>query len=148
MHGKASREYDPTELKVYLADISPISPLYLPCISPISRLYLAYISQVYLVELTSVLGGPLDVLRGLRRLLFWQVSVPLSLTLLVGWQWLVSYPHLTPAAICFALAMVLQHSLHLNGERTESKGAFGRDGDAANPNPPSLPLTLTPHPYP
>ena len=90
-----------------------------------------------------MLGGPLDVLRGLRRLLFWQVSVPLSLTLLVGWQWLVSYPHLTPAAICFALAMVLQHSLHLNGERTESKGAFGRDGDPANPNPPSLPLTLT-----
>ena len=45
MHGKASREYDPTELKVYL------------------------------VELTSVLGGPLDVLRGLRRLLFWQVRV-------------------------------------------------------------------------
>ena len=28
--------------------------------------------------------------------------------------------------------MVLQHSLHLNGERTESKGAFGRDGDAAS----------------
>ena len=41
VHGKASREYDPTELKVYLADISPSSPLYLPCISPISRLYLA-----------------------------------------------------------------------------------------------------------
>ena len=89
VHGKASREYDPTELKVYLADISPISPLYLPCISPISplylpcispisRLYLPYISQVYLVEFTSVLGGPLDVLRGLRRLLFWQAS-PLHL---------------------------------------------------------------------
>ena len=92
-----------------------------------------------------MLGGPLDVLRGLRRLLFWQVSVPLSLTLLVGWQWLVSYPHLTPAAICFALAMVLQHSLHLNGERTESKGAFGREGDPASAisAQPGILLTLT-----
>ena len=36
------------------------------------------------------------------------------------------------AAICFALAMALQHSLHLNGERTESKGAFGREGDPAS----------------
>ena len=46
VHGKASREYDPTELKVYLADISPISPLYLPYISPASPLHLPCISPV------------------------------------------------------------------------------------------------------
>ena len=76
VHGKASKEYDPAELKAYL------------------------------VELTSVLGGPLDVLGGLRRLLFWQASVPLSVALLFCWQGLVSFPQLVPAALCFSLAMV------------------------------------------
>lgn len=102
VHGKASREYDPSELKAYL------------------------------VELTEVLGGPLDVLVGLKHLLFWQASVPLSVVVLVGWQGLVSYPQLVPAALCFSLAMLLQRSLALNGGRDESKGAFGREGENAS----------------
>ena len=43
VHGKASSEYDPVELKAYL------------------------------VELTSVLGGAVGVLVGVKGLLFWQV---------------------------------------------------------------------------
>jgi len=82
--------------------------------------------KAYLVEITRVLGGALTGLLGVKRLLFWQISVPLSVVLLVSWQVLVSYPSLVPAAMCFGMAAVLQRSLLIYGGRDDSA-----EGEAA-----------------